>query len=161
MTDFIAYFRNLAATHAEIKHTNKEPHFYRFELDEVLSHLPSGINYPALVLEGYDYSFEDNRSDNVMKHRNAAFMILTEIADSTDFDAKAEKYDLCESIGDDILRRINKDKLTFPILRSFDFNKVEANMIDGTSKTIGWRFAFPLPGKFLKDVDSSKWTDLE
>ena len=70
-SDLIQYFRTLATQHVDIGHSTTDKHFYRFELDEVLTGLKK-VNYPALILEGYRYSLTDKQSDNVLKERSGS-----------------------------------------------------------------------------------------
>ena len=108
-TQIVQYFENLARQHVGIQHTNTEKHFYRFEIDEVLSGLGS-INYPAMILEAYAIEYDDNKSDNVMKNRKGAFILLGNVPDRGDHDSIHELWDELEEIGDDILARIRADK---------------------------------------------------
>ena len=105
----ITYFRTLAAQHMSIGHSLNEKHFYRFELEEILSGLKD-VNYPALILEGYRYSLVDNKSDNVLKERTGAFVLIDHLKDIGDFDAMHEVWDNMETICDDIIARIKSDK---------------------------------------------------
>ena len=57
ISDYIAYFKNLAEKHVDIAHTSDEKHFFRMESTEILNGLTSEINWPAMVLEAYDISY--------------------------------------------------------------------------------------------------------
>ena len=110
-SDLVIYFETLASEHKEIQHLPEKKHFYRFELDEVLSGI-NNINYPALILEGYSISFKDNKSDNVLKTREGAFMLIDYVNDIGDYNKIHEVWDKLESIGDDILRSDDYAKLS-------------------------------------------------
>ncbi len=76
-SDLIAYFESLARRHADIRHSEHEKHFFRFEVDEVLAGINrTDVAYPMLVLEGYNFDFTDKQSDNLIKNRSGAFILL-------------------------------------------------------------------------------------
>lgn len=158
--ELVAYFKQLATEHVDLLHndtTNKR--FYRLELDEILTGMQSAKSFPALVLEGYSFSFDDKQSDNPAKLRHGAFVLVDSVSDPGDFDRIHEVWDELESIGDDILARIKVDKRdrTSPV-RSFNFESVEANLI-GTEygNLYGIRYTFTIESTFLSDVDESRW----
>jgi len=91
-SDIIEYFQMIANQHIQIGHTDEEKHFYRFEIEEVLTGLKK-MNYPALILEGYRYSFSDAKSDNVIKKRSCAFMLVNHLSDIGDFQAMHSIWD--------------------------------------------------------------------
>lgn len=101
--DLVAYFEQLARSHKDIAHTDSDKHFFRFELEEMLTGMRSKINYPALVLEGYDFEFTDEKSDNVHKRLNCAFMILGKVNDKGEFDLIHNLWDRLEEIGNEIM----------------------------------------------------------
>ena len=158
-SDIISYFKMLATQHIQIGHSIKEKHFYRFEIDEVLSGLKN-INYPALILEGYGYSLKDQNSDNVMKDRTGAFIILDHLKDIGDYDAMHEIWDRQEEICDDIIARIKSDKRKpeCAAVRDFDLNSVVVKLIaNQQDKNYGIRCTFSIASPRPMDVDPDKW----
>src|SRR5664279_4942936 len=108
-SDLIAYFENLARLHKSIGHSDSEKHFFRMEIDEVLAGINrTNVTTPFLVLEGYSYDFINNNSDNVIKNRHGAFLLLDKISDPSDYDKIQQVWNKMESIGDDILSKIMK-----------------------------------------------------
>jgi hypothetical protein len=158
-SDLITYFRTLAAQHVAIKHSETEKHFYRFEADEVFSGLKN-VSYPALILEGYRYSFIDKQSDNTMKERSCAFMMLDHLSDIGDFDGMHDIWDRMEIICDDLIARIKSDKRNPNVnaVRDFDLNSVEAALIAAKAgNNFGIRITFTVTSPHNIDVDSTKW----
>jgi hypothetical protein len=158
-TDIVTYFRTLAEQHIEIGHSAAEKHFYRYELEEVLGGL-NQMNYPALILEGYRYGFRDNKSDNVLKERTGAFILLGHVKDLGDYDAIHELLDKLETISDDIFARIKSDKRNPAVaaVRDFDLNSVDAALIlNEHDKNYGIRFNFTIVSPRPMDVDPDKW----
>jgi hypothetical protein len=159
-SDIVAYFKQLASEHIAIQHSESEKHFYRFELEEVLSTLGK-VNYPALILEGYRYRLIDNKSDNVMKERSGAFIILGQLKDIGDYDAMHELWDSQEVICDDIIARIKADKRIVAAVRDFDLNSVEVALIaNDTDRNYGIRCTFAISSARPMDVDPDKWNTI-
>jgi hypothetical protein len=158
-TEIITYFRTLAAQHVAIGHSYNEKHFYRLELEEVLGSLKN-INYPALILEGYRYSLTDNKSDNVLKDRTGAFILIDHLHDRGDFDAIHEIWDNMEAICDDIIARICTDKRSGAnkVIRNFDLNSIQVSLIANESdRNYGIRCTYTLSSSLSKDVDPNRW----
>ena len=156
-SDIIAYFKQLATEHIAIGHSESEKHFYRFELEEVLSGLGK-VNYPALILEGYRYGLTDNKSDNVLKNRSGAFIILGQLKDIGDFDTMHELWDSQEEICDDIIARIKADKRAVAAVRDFDLNNVEVTLIaNENDHNYGIRCTFTISSACPMDMDPAKW----
>lgn len=150
--DLVSYFQTLASQHTLIKN------FYRFELDEVLTSLRD-METPCLIMEGYKFSFTDNKSDNILKTRGGAFILLDHVKDIGDFNAIHSAWDSLEEIGDDILARIRSDKhvLSSPV-QNFPFESVEAQLIStDLGNFYGIRFTFDIVCKFNPDVDPLRW----
>jgi len=158
-SDLIQYFRTLAAQHVDIGHSTTDKHFYRFELDEVLAGLKK-VNYPALILEGYRYSLTDKQSDNVLKERSGAFMLLGHLNDVGDYDAMHQLWDNLEMICDDIIVRIKSDKRNpaAKAIRDFDLGSVNVALIaNENDKNYGIRCTFTITSPLPTDVNPEKW----
>ncbi|MFZ4400923.1 MAG: hypothetical protein ACOYO1_12880 [Bacteroidales bacterium] len=157
-SELVTYFKNIATQHIAIQHTDTKKHFYRFELDEVLSGL-NGINYPAFILEGYKYDFIDNKSDNIQKKRQGAFILLDHVGDAGDYTKIHQVWDSLEEIGDDILAKIKADRRVpgNPVV-NFDISEVSANLIaTEMGNHYGIRFLFTIDSKFEGVVKPEKW----
>jgi hypothetical protein len=155
----VNYFENIARQHVAIQHTDKSKHFYRFEIDEMLTGLKN-INYPALILEAYAIGFTDNGSDNVLKDRKGAFTLMGHVSDSGNYQAIHELWDELETIADDILARIRADKRNpaIKVVKAFDIASVEGSIISNqVGKDYGLRFEFTLTSPAPLDVDPTRW----
>ena len=158
---FVAYCEQLASKHINIQHSEQEKHFFRLELEEVLTGLPGGINYPAFILEGYRYGFEDAKSDNPIKKRSGAFILIDHVSDPGDYNQIHEVWDLMEEIGDDILAKIKADKYnaTSPVY-AFNVETVEGKLIaTELGNHYGIRFTYDIDCQVSMDVDAAKWID--
>ncbi|MGQ7868693.1 hypothetical protein [Sunxiuqinia sp. sy24] len=159
--DLISYFENLARRHVAIRHTDKEKHFFRLELDEVLGGMNrSDVSFPMLILEGYSFDYTDNKSDNLLKNRRGAFMLIDHLSDTSDYNRMHQIWEEMEQIGDDILAKIKADKRNpqTPAVRNFDFASVDANLLmTEFGNNVGIRFTYTLSAAQPTDVDESKW----
>jgi len=160
----ISYFENIARMHKSILHTNVEKHFFRMEIDEVLGGFNrSDVNFPMLILEGYGFDFTDNRSDNILKNRKGAFILLDRIEDPTDFDAKHLAWDKLEAIGDDIINRIRSDKQNRnTIVSGFNIEQTECSLIlNEFSHHAGLRYTYTITSPLNTITASGTWIEPE
>lgn len=160
--DLVSYFENLAASHTALKHTPEEKHFFRFELEEMLTGMRSGVNYPAIILEGYDFNFVDGDSDNVHKRINCGFMVIGKVSDKGDYDAIHTLWDTLEEIGDEIIIRILHDKRLkkTDCLAYFHTRNVSgAPLTDINLIHYGFRYEFQLTWPLSNDIDPEVWQD--
>jgi hypothetical protein len=158
--DFVSYMEGLAGSNTDIAHSAANKKFYRFELDEFLAGLLTKAKYPCMVLEAYDFNFQDAGSDNIRKSRSGAFMIIDRVADSGNFDKIHEVWDRCEKIGDQFLLKMRKDKQsrTVAAVRGFDIASCSGQpvMVSQTGQ-YGMRFTFTIVSGVNSDIDEEKW----
>jgi len=162
-SDLIGYFRGMAEHHVQICHSETEKHFFRFEVDEVLAGINrTDVTYPLLVLEGYSFDFTDQKSDNLIKNRSGAFILLDQITDQTDYGQVHRVWDTLEQIGDDILARIRSDKQSrlVPVVRDFNLDSVQASLlINAFGSNAGIRYTFTISSPQPAEVDPEKWLE--
>ncbi len=160
-SDLISYFETLATEHVSIRHSEANKHFFRFEIDEVLAGLNrTDISFPLLIMEGYNFDFTDNRSDNVIKNRSGAFVLLGQITDPSDYSSVHDVWDELEEIGDDIIARIRSDKESrlVPVVRNFSLESIKASLIlNEIGNHAGIRFTFTISSPLDTEVDTTKW----
>jgi hypothetical protein len=161
--EFVDYFEQLAREHVDILHTDQEKHFFRIELEEILTGLRSRIRYPALILEGYDFVFKDQNSDNVHKEVSCAFTVLDHVKDKGDFDQIHLVWQQMEEIGDEICIRILDDKRSrsVDVLSHFHLTNVRgALLVDTSLLHYGVRYEFVVSWPVENDIDPEKWNQL-
>lgn len=131
------------------------------EVDEVLAGINrTDVRYPFLILEGYSYDFTDNKSDNLLKNRRGAFMLIDHVSDASDYPAIHKVWENMEEIGDELLLKMKADKRNpaVPAVRDFDFSSVEAmliaNEMDGN---YGIRFTYTLTSPRSNEINPTKW----
>ena len=160
-SELITYFENIARSHRDILHSDDEKHFFRMEIDEVLSGINrTDVNYPMLILEGYGFGFTDNKSDNLLKNREGAFVILDHISDISDHNLIHEKWDELEEIATEILLKIKSDKrnpLT-PVVRNFEFDNINGSLIlNEIGNDVGIRLTYTITSSVMSDINPDKW----
>ena len=160
-SQLVSYFENLARLHKDIGHTDSEKHFFRMEVDEVLGGINrTDVKYPFLILEGYSYDFTDDKSDNLLKNRRGAFMLIDHVSDQTDFESIQSAWENMEKIGDELLVKMKADKRNplAPAIRDFDFSTVEASLLANESDgNYGIRFTYVLTSLQSNEVNTDKW----
>jgi hypothetical protein len=159
-SDLVEYFEKIATEHIEIKHSAANKHFYRFELDEVLTGMCGPIKYPALILEGYEINYAESTSDNIRKRRSGAFILLDKVNDLKDFNRIHEVWDEMEVIGDDILVKMKADKESrlVPVLRDFNINECSGTLLSiNELGQHGIRFTFNITSAQNGIVNIEKW----
>ena len=131
------------------------------ELDEVLAGINrTNVTTPFLILEGYSYDFTDNKSDNLIKNRHGAFLLLEKISDKSDHEGIQEVWNNMELIGDDILMKIKQDKKNrnVPVIRDFDFSQVEATLIASElDNHYGIRYTYTISSTHPTLPDENNW----
>lgn len=159
-SELVSYFEDIAKKHKEILHKDNEKHFYRFELDEVLTAMCNDINYPAMILEGYTLDYSDSNADNVIKRRSGGFILLDHVDDTKDYDEIHAVWDKLEAIGDDILVKILDDKRTraTKVVRDFDIANCNGQPLEVQELgQYGIRFSFEVGSSKSNDLEQDKW----
>jgi len=106
-TDYIDYFEGLAAKF--LKHTSAYKTFYRAGLDEYLNQLRD-VHFPCMLLDTYDFVYEDNGGDSVQKNRTISMIITDHVSDINDYDLIDTAFDNCEQVIDFIFNQIRIDR---------------------------------------------------
>lgn len=157
-SELVSYFQKIAEQHKEILHSESSKHFYRFEVDEVLSGIQN-LSYPAFILEGYRFNFSDQQADNPVKKRQCAFILLDHVPDPGDHDRIHQVWDKLEEIGDDIFIRMRSDKkVPSSPVRDLDIESIDGQLVAAElGNHYGIRFTFVIDCRFSYELDSSKW----
>lgn len=158
-SDLVQYFKDIASKHKGIGQKANEKHFYRFEIEEVLSGLKN-INYPALILESYRCDFTDDLGDNILKNRSGAFILLDHVNDIGDFDQMHQVWDNLENIADDILIRIKRDKRDSfnKTIKDFKIGSVEYSLLaNEQDRNYGIRCTFTISSPLTGVRENTIW----
>ena len=159
---FCNYMKHLATLHVSLLHTPEEPHYFRGELEEFYTGLRNMVNFPALIQEGSEIHFTTDQAWNSFKERGSSFMIVEDYEDDNDYDAIYAAFDLCETIGDEIIRRINHDKYNSAciIIKDFLLEDVFAVQIQNTrERYVGVRYTISPKTPFWHEINPLQWKD--
>ncbi|MDL2312453.1 hypothetical protein LJC68_06210 [Bacteroidales bacterium OttesenSCG-928-B11] len=159
---FALYLKELAALNNCLSHTDAEPHYFRGELEEFYTGFRDRVNFPALIQEAGEIRYTSDNADNAFKERESAFMIVQGYEDDSDYDQIYAAFDLCEKIGDEIIRRMNMDKYRpeCMVVKDFSFEDVSAVCIQNVrERYAGVRYSFTTKTPFWNETDPNKWKD--
>ena len=154
------YMQRLATLHVSLMHTPENPHYFRGELEEFYTGFRDRVNFPALIQEGSEIHFTSDQADNSFKERESSFIIAQGYEDDNDYDAIYLAFDLCEEIGDEIIRRINADKYdpACMVIKDFRIEDVTAVQIQNVrERYVGVRYSFTPKTPFHSEIDPTKW----
>jgi len=157
---FCDYMQNLTTLHLSLAHTPEEPHYFRGELEEFYTGLRNRVNFPALIQEGSEIHFTSDQACNSFKERGSSFMIVQDYQDDNDYDAIYAAFDLCETIGDEIIRRINRDKYdpACMIIKDFLLEDVSAVQIQNMrERYVGVRYTISHKTPFWHEPNPTQW----
>lgn len=160
-SDLISYFENLARKHKSILHTDNEKHFFRMEIDEVLAGINrTDVAYPMLILEGYGFGFTDNNSDNLLKNRQGAFILLDHLSDTSNHNLIHQKWDELEEIATDVIVKIKSDKRNpmTPVVRNFDYDSINVSLLlNQIGNDVGIRVTYTITSPVETEINPDRW----
>jgi hypothetical protein len=87
-------------------------------------------------------------------------MIVQDYECDNDYDAIYAAFDLCEKIGDEIIRRINADKYdpACMVVKDFLIEDVSAVQIQNVrERYVGVRYTFCPKTPFWHEIDPNQW----
>lgn len=156
------YIEDMCKNHVDILHTAEEEHFFMIGLEEILTKIRSSVNFPAVFLADYDYSFTDDHSDNVLKNRSFALVFLDHCADSDDYDEIAAIYDRMEQVADDFINRMYQDKndRSHSFLKDLDLSTINAVQFQAPDNNFGVWLPVMAVSTHNILVNNEKWSDL-
>jgi len=161
-SSIVNYFKKLAGQHSLLQHTEQNKKFFRLEPDEFVTGLRKA-EFPALVMESYQFSLSDQSSDNPKKDRLIAFDLVSKVSDAGNYDEIHKQWDILEEIGDDIIIRIKADKRKSdsPVAH-FDLNSIDAQLLTlDEINVVGIRYTCIINSNFPTDIDPSRWLSNE
>lgn len=164
LTQFITYLESLASANADIAH-NAETHpaFVRFyEADDQQSTARNKIKHlPCVIVKDYDFTFQDNKADNVHKVRAIEFLVIDKMGRNVS--DVYEVWERTEEIGDEFIIRMKDDKRNSrnPAIVSFDLDNVRGVPVDvGVGGMYGTSYTIQINSVRSNDPEPSKWSDL-
>jgi len=161
-SDYISFFEDLATKHKSILHSPTEKHFFRANIEEVITGLRSKIKFPAMVLESYEVRLIDYKSDNIYMAPVGAFSIIDKV-ERDNYDKENEAINTCMLIGIDIITAIREEYQNFRNnpnrkIKYFDPATVTGYKVGPLFENcFGYRFEFQIGNPLSLKYDASKW----
>ncbi len=150
LTDFIAYFRQLAAQHVAIKT------FVHGAAGRIIGGSRSGLEYPVLWLETPTLGLSDKDGTAPYGQRTSAFVVLHS-SESGNYEDQDAKWASTEALALDVLSYLRRDKKARKI--AFDLNgQLEAVATLTVDNEIGWRYEFSLGDFVPLKFDATRWS---
>jgi hypothetical protein len=160
VSEYIAYFRELAARHRGIRG------FFMMDADSAVAAMQEGaVAYPCLLLETLSGRYADGHRDNPLNLIRGGFMVIDRCEVVNDFEREAQILDATFSIGAEVIAKINRDVYrryppALAALRDFDPNEVkwqqEGALLDNAFGTL---FTFPVVKLANLTVNPEAWID--
>jgi len=153
---YYSYLASLAEKHVQIQHSESSKHYFRGELEEFYMDLRNKVRFPALIAESYDLSYTDDGE----KTRETSFIVATNYSESKNWNQIYAATNLCENIGEDILRRMLADEEGGEICAAISLVSATP-LLNEMYLYAGVRFTISVNSVFDDAVDAEKWTDLQ
>lgn len=158
-----AYFADIATQHKEIAG-------YKWGSDEVMKN-DNRSDMAASVLWALPYDgvrYNDSFSDNITKTKKATVSFL-QARDSEVFADEEAQYDACETIAEQIIARILRDKRGVDVAGEWHMLATRINTFTlkpvihtfGSTPYIGWEISLEFLDNANLAFDASKWEDTD
>jgi hypothetical protein len=154
---FYSYMEQLAVNHKKIKHSENNKHYFRGELEEFYLGYRNEVKFPALIVEGYELGHE--KANKIWKNREFSFIVAQDYNEKNAYDQIDVANNICETITEDIIRRIIYDIDENNLNYSFEYGA--GFQIENVDKRyLGIRYTAVLKSCFNDNVDKTQWIDL-
>ena len=162
-SSLVQYFQQMAARHKQIAHSPLERHFFRINIDQLITGFRQEINFPAVMLELPEARLIGNSLDTLFLSRMVALTFLDKV-DIDDHEAELSCYDRMEQLGLDFISRIRREYQSTPdrFIAYFDFNDVRTYKVGPIHHScFGMRFEFTIgdPSLSVMHYNPSNWLD--
>jgi hypothetical protein len=168
LSDYDAYFIDIASRMADIAHTEANPRFAHYNMEEVLTGLRGKLDLTGycLLLEDPILQFYKIAGEQTRELQTGAFMVIRHVpVDDFAFEREVLGYslELCREVAarmlDDQILAINTtDKPRF--LRGLDLNGFQAQKASNIfDNCFGYRMEFQYLDKDPLIINPAKWLD--
>jgi hypothetical protein len=162
-TEIAEYFENLARQHVAVKHTEVDPHFFRINLEDIISGLKNHDANPAVFLELPEARIHGETSDNSFLSRYCAVTFMKKVPPD-DRVAEIEAYDNMEALGIDFMSRLNRDYKNFSnrLIKEFDYKNIPIYKVGPMMHSMyGMRFEISIgePATNFMIYNPANWLD--
>jgi hypothetical protein len=164
LQDYRDYFEAIAKLLKDVQHSDERKSFFMVgdtEAENGIKTWRSNSDAKFLmVLEVYEYTFQDMNSDNYIKDRRAAFGIY---ADPGKMKTSSNIFSILnqsEQIGDEVLKKMLRDKRERDniVCRDFNLNNVDAEPMGGDYLGLwGYRYEFGIKSIIDERENEELW----
>jgi hypothetical protein len=157
VTDYIAYFRQLATEHVDIDD------FYMMDINEPLIAMKNTAKYPMLILNQLSGGVMASNMDNTLDDIQGGFLIVDHLQNVDDFSSEMTILQDMKQIGWDVIARMLYDKqkcepLAEKAIPGFDINTVRYEMLGPVfDNCFGFNFTFRLSASLDISYNAIKW----
>jgi len=152
----VDFHRAIATAHNGIKG------FFRFNINELNNRFRSGIQTPALLLESYSSSIEENPNNTTnFNNRDMSFLIIDFAGKADNYDKQDEVLDTLENVALDVMTYLkkehkNRESILFGMLDkgSLSYEKV-GPLFDNM---YGWNVLYTLKNHEPLIYNEDNWT---
>ena len=152
----VAFHQAIANAHNSIKG------FYRFNINELNNQFRSGVKTPALLLESYSSSIQENTENTTnFNNRDMSFLLLDFTGKADNYNKQDEVLDALENVALDIMTYLkkehkNRESLLFGMLDrgSLSYEKV-GPLYDNM---YGWSILYTLKNHEPLLYNPDNWT---
>lgn len=107
--DIILYIKTACKNNKKLAHGKDERNtFFRFNINEIMENIRTGIDYPALGLENIEGNLIDFKADDVRNSVTVSFVVIKPV-DMLDFNGQEDVMDECYKIGMEVFSKMHKD----------------------------------------------------
>jgi hypothetical protein len=146
-----SYLEMLAVKHTDLKHSEKEQHYFRGEWADFYLSLVNRVKFPALISESFELHYNEE-----WKFREFTFIVVQDYDERNKYKTIDHAISVCEEIGEEIIRKIIHDTEQHD-LGELDYGNGEP-MENQEHKHIGIRFTVTLKSCFDTEINKKKWT---
>ena len=155
-TKLVAFHQAIATAHNSING------FFRFNINELNNQFRSGIKTPALLLESYSASIEENTNNTVnFNNRDMSFLLLDFTGNADNYNKQDLVLDNLENVALDIISYLKqqhktKESILFGMLQPNSFRLEKVGPI--FDNMYGWNILYTLKNHEPMSFNPDNWT---
>ncbi|PXX96919.1 hypothetical protein DF185_19965 [Marinifilum breve] len=156
------YCKDQATRLRGIAHTEKDKHFYRLNIEDILLG-EKDLNYPIYSLENYEFNYKDNKAGKRRKGMTCAIVIGKRLSKTCSAEDIEQAFVECEQIGDEIFVSMANDAATreHPFLKGFDLDNVSGVQFTAPDRVYAIRYVFELDALAPLKTNPDLWIKAE
>ena len=154
-SEIVTFHKKIADAHVDING------FYRFDMNEIIGNLRTGVGTPALLLESHSSDLESQtKMVSNFNSRKISFLLLDFAGKAGNFDKANEVLDRLENIALDIVSYLvdqNKTNGSW-LFGMFDINSVQIEKVGPILDNMyGWNILYSLKCQEPMIFNPDKW----